>query len=188
MHILLKSLLKEIEENKPVKYQFYCDMDGVLVDLEKGFKAISGGLSPKDYEAKNGEHSFWTLVSKHPNFWINLEPLPDAKILWNYIKDNFKNPAPVILSAGDEEKNPTIGIQKEKWIRRHIDSNVQVIIADKGINKPNSIIASPVGTIHILLDDTQENIDAWKNSGDSRVGLPHKNAAASIKLIQGIIS
>ena len=163
-------------------------MDGVLVNMDKGFKDISGGLSPKDYEAKNGKHSFWTLVSKYPNFWINLEPLPDAKILWNYIKNNFKNPAPVILSAGDEQKNPTIGIQKEKWIRRHIDSKVQVIIADKGINKPNYIIASPVSTIHILLDDTQENIDAWKNSGDNRVGLPHKNAAESIKLIQDIIS
>lgn len=188
MHILLKSLLKEVEEENSVKYQFYCDMDGVLVDMNGGFKKISGGLLPKEYEAKNGKNSFWKIVNQHPNFWIELEPLPDAKVLWSYIKDNFKMPLPIILSAGDEEKNPTIGVQKEKWVRMHIDSSVGVIIADKGIRKSNYILPSPVGTVHILLDDMKENIDAWKNSGTGRVGLRHKNAAESIKLIQSIIS
>ena len=41
MHILLKSLLKEVEEENSVKYQFYCDMDGVLVNMDKGFKDLS---------------------------------------------------------------------------------------------------------------------------------------------------
>ena len=57
MHILLKALLKEVEEKSPLKYQFYCDMDGVLVNLDKGFKAVSGGLSPQEYEAEHIENS-----------------------------------------------------------------------------------------------------------------------------------
>ena len=100
MHILLKSLLKEAEEQSPLKYQFYCDMDGVLVDMDGGFKKISGGMLPKEYEAKNGKNSFWAIVNQHPNFWVDLEPLPDAKVLWSYIRGNFKNPQPVVLSAG----------------------------------------------------------------------------------------
>lgn len=188
MHILLKSLLKEVEqqEQTPLKYQFYCDMDGVLVDMDGGFKKISGGMLPREYEAKNGKNSFWTIVNKHPNFWIELEPLPDAKILWDYIKNNFKDPLPVILSAG---QGPRIIEQKTAWIRKHIDASVKVIIATSGVNKPQYIVNGTASNLtHILLDDTDKNIAAWESSGKSRIALLHKNAADSIKLIQSIIS
>lgn len=186
MHILLKSLLKEVEEQNPLKYQFYCDMDGVLVDMDGGFKKISGGMLPKEYEAKNGKNSFWKLVNKYPSFWIDLDPLPDAKVLWDYIRDNFKNPAPVILSAGQGDR---IKEQKTAWIRKHIDPSVRVIIASSGINKPQYIInGTDTNTTHMLLDDTDKNITAWENSGDKRIAFLHKNAADSIKFIQSIIS
>lgn len=186
MHILLKSLLKEVEEQNPLKYQFYCDMDGVLVDMDGGFKKISGGLLPKEYEAKNGKNSFWTLVNQYPNFWIDLEPLPDAKILWDYIRDNFKNPPPVVLSAGQGTR---IKEQKTAWIRKHIDPSVRVIIATSGVNKPQYIInGATTNLTHILLDDTNKNITAWENSGKGRIALLHRNAADSINLIQSIIS
>ncbi len=186
MHILLKSLIKEAEQQDSIKYQCYVDMDGVLVDMDGGFKKISDGLSPREYEAKNGKNSFWTIVNKYPNFWIDLEPLPDAKILWSYIRSNFKNPQPVVLSAGQGSR---IKEQKTAWIRKHIDPTVQVIIASSGVKKPQYIIngAAPNVT-HILLDDTEKNITAWENSGDARIALLHKNAADSIKLIQSIIS
>lgn len=188
MHILLKSLLKEMKEQEqsPIKYQFYCDMDGVLVDMDGGFKKISGGLLPKEYEEKNGKNSFWTIVNKHPNFWIDLEPLPDSKVLWDYIKDNFKDPLPVVLSAGQGNR---ITEQKTAWIRKHIDPRVRVIIASSGVNKSKYIInGSDTGVTHILLDDMDKNITAWENSGKNRIALLHKNAADSIKLIQSIIS
>lgn len=161
-------------------------MDGVLVDMDGGFKKISGGLLPREYEAKNGKNSFWTIVNKHPNFWIDLEPLPDAKVLWSYIRSNFKNPQPVVLSAGQGSR---IKEQKTAWIRTHIDPTVQVIIASSGVKKPQYIInGSAPNTTHILLDDTAKNITAWENSGEGRIALLHKNAADSIKLIQSIIS
>lgn len=186
MHILLKNILKEVEETDPLKYQFYCDMDGVLVDMDGGFKKISGGLSPKDYETKNGKNSFWKIVNQYPNFWIELEPLPDAKVLWDYIKETFEDPLPVVLSAGQGDR---IKEQKTAWIRKHIDPSVQVIIAASGIRKPQYVIGGTDPNItHILLDDTDKNITAWENSGDKRIALLHKNAADSIKLIKSIIS
>ena len=130
MHILLKNVLKEVEEKSPLQVQFYCDMDGVLVNLDKGFKAVSGGLSPKEYEDKNGKNTFWKVVNKYPTFWLDLEPMPDANTLWDFISDNFKNPAPVILSAGQGNR---ITEQKTAWIRKHIDPNVKVIIATSGV-------------------------------------------------------
>ena len=179
MSILLKKLLKEVQKESSLKYQFYCDMDGVLVNLDKGFKAISGGLSPQEYEAKNGPNTFWNVVNKNPNFWIELEPLPDAKVLWDYIRENFKDPVPVVLSAGQGSK---IKEQKTAWIRKHIDQSVQVIIASSGVSKPQYIINRPgVKLTHILLDDTSKNIDVWDNVDMHRIGILHKNAADSIR-------
>jgi hypothetical protein len=187
--ILLKNLLKEISENdtsSPLKYQMYVDMDGVLVNLDKGFKAVSGGLSPQDYEAKNGKNTFWKVVNKNPNFWIELEPLPDAKVLWDYIKDTFKDPPAVVLSAGQGNK---IKEQKTAWIRKHVDPSAQVIIATAGVKKPQYIIDRPdVKLTHILLDDTDKNITAWENSGENRIAILHKDAASSINKIKQIVS
>ena len=39
--IKLKELLEEIENNK---YTIYCDLDGVLVDFDKGYKDLTGKL------------------------------------------------------------------------------------------------------------------------------------------------
>ena len=104
-------------------------MDGVLVDMDAGFMELSDGLTPKEYEEKNGKSSFWKLISSKPTFWIDLKPMPDAKILWDFIKESFNNPPPVILSAG---QGSSIVQQKTAWIRKHIDPTVKVIIASAG--------------------------------------------------------
>lgn len=187
MHILLKHLLKEeMEGNEnPLQVQCYVDMDGVLADMEKGFKELSGGLSPKEYEVKNGKGSFWKLIASKPTFWTELEPMPDAKILWDYIKKNFKNPQPVLLSAGQGAK---IIQQKTEWAHKHIDPNVKVIIASAGIKKPEYIIPHTGKRVtHVLVDDTQKNIDAWDNPSIHRVAIKHKDAASSIVKLKTFI-
>lgn len=194
MSLLLKNILKEIEEESPLKIQIYCDMDGVLVDMDKGFKAISGGLNPKEYEAKHGKNTFWKVVDqidpetgkrKYPNFWLDLEPLPDAKVLWNFIKTNFKSPPPVILSAG---QGADLASQKAQWIKKHIDSSVKVIISQSGIQKPNHIIEYPNERVtHVLVDDTDKNITAWNDQQKHRIAILHKDAADSINQLKNFI-
>ena len=189
MSILLKELLKEIEETSPLQVQIYLDMDGVLVDMEEGFKKISGGLTPKQYEAKHGKASFWKVINqkdpatrqlKYPNFWLDLAPMPGGAELWAYIKENFTTPRPVILSAG---QGASLAQQKTAWIRKHIDPNVKVIIADAGVRKPNYIIQYPQGqrVTHVLVDDAQKNINAWNNDAKHQVAILHTDAGSSIK-------
>lgn len=187
MHILLKTILKEIEEpteETPLKVQIYCDMDGVLVDLDKGFKKVSGGLSPEEYEKKNGKGSFWKIVNKHPNFWIDLEPKADAKILWEFIKENFKDPAPVLLSAGQGSR---ITQQKTQWIHKHIDASAKVIIAPSGVKKKEYIIQTPSKCTHVLVDDTPKNIEAWNDENFDRIAILHKDAAKSIEQLKSFL-
>lgn len=186
MHILLKDLLKEEENSEnPLKIQLYVDMDGVLVDMEAGFKELSGGLTPKEYEAKNGKNSFWKVIAKNPNFWIDLKPMPDAGILWDFIKDSFTNPRPVILSAG---QGTSIVQQKTAWIRKHIDPTVKVIIASSGTKKPEYVLSTAGRVTHVLLDDTQKNIDVWDNVNLHRIAIHHTNAANSIKELQTFVN
>jgi len=179
MHILLKDLLKE--EESALQIQCYVDMDGVLVDMEAGFMELSGGLTPKEYEAKNGKSSFWKLIASKPNFWIDLKPMPDAKILWDFIKENFTNPPPVILSAGQGSSNVQ---QKTAWIIKHIDPTVKVIIASAGSKKPEYVLKTPGRVTHVLLDDTQKNINVWDNVAYHRIAILHTDASSSIKKLQ----
>jgi hypothetical protein len=187
MHILLKDLLKEIDEEAEsvLKIQCYVDMDGVLADMDKGFKELSNGLSPSEYEAKNGKNSFWKLIAKKPNFWLELEPMPDAKILWNFIKENFTDPVPVILTAG---QGTGLKEQKTQWAHTHIDPSVKVIIASKGTDKPNYILPSTGTVSNLLLDDTQKNIDVWDNVALHRIAIHHTDAASSINKLKPFIN
>jgi hypothetical protein len=203
MHILLKDLLKEEEENSPLKVQIYLDMDGVLVDMENGFKELSDGLSIEDYSKKK---SFWKLIATKPNFWIDLKPMPDARVLWEFIQKNFKDPVPVILSAG---QGNAVESQKEQWIRNNIDSSVEVIIAPSGKDKALSSLNLQGNVSHVLIDDNGpadipadvpkdnkpstgdvkkennkkvDNITAW-NKVPKHIGIHHKNAADTIRIL-----
>lgn len=188
MPILLKDLLKEAEEKdpneNPLKVQIYCDMDGVLVDMEgeydqanpsnsHGFKKLSKGLSPLEYEAKYGKNSFWKLIGQDPNFWINLKPLENAVPLWTFIKFNFRDFYPIILTAG---QGSNLAQQKTAWIRKYIDPTAQVIIAPKGEEKPNYIKPYPGQYVsHILIDDTPKNIKVWNNPSLHRIAIEYKD-------------
>ena len=182
MNISLKELISQPE----LKIQIYCDLDGVLVDMDKGFKAISGGYTPKNFKdapqfagnEQAARKEFWKLIGRHPRFWHDLEPMPDAMVLWKYISETFKTPAPVILSAG---QGANILAGKTHWVRQHISPTVKVILSPGGVKKPLHIIHQE-NTTHILVDDTQKNIDAW-NNGSNQIAILHKNAAESIRLL-----
>jgi len=193
MQILLKDLLKEVTTDvtteSPLKIQIYVDMDGVLADMEKGFMALSNGLSPSEYTNKNGKGSFWKLVNTKKDFWVSLEPMPDAKVLWSFLVENFKDPVPVVLTAG---QGASISTQKNQWMQKHFGPGIKVILASAGPKKPDYIIKTPETdgkyVTHVLVDDTQKNIDAWNNTALHRIAIHHKNAAQSIKALQPFIS
>ena len=194
MQILLKTLLKEVEEKTPLQVQVYVDMDGVLVNMDKGFEAASGGYTPDNLwkspefhgDKKAAKKSFWKIIGRVPNFWINLEPMPDALALWDFVRDNFKNPKPVILSAG---QGADIVAQKTAWIRKHIDPTVKVIIAPAGEKKPEYIFQATPGqrVTHVLVDDTQKNINVWDNEAKHQVAILHTDAASSINQLKAFL-
>jgi hypothetical protein len=42
-------------------------------------------------------------------------------------------------------------------------------------------VTNDPNTIHVLIDDTKKNIEAWNNSGEGKVAMLHTSAAETIR-------
>ena len=147
-------------------YTIYCDMDGVLVDFEKGYRELTGTYS-KDHPDNN---AFWQPISDAGvSYWANLDWMSDGPQLWRYIK-KYK---PYILSAPSQDPSSRVG--KDAWVKTHIPQNqYQRLLlyprAQKQLfSKPDSI----------LIDDNEQSIQEWKAKGG--IGILHTSTANTIK-------
>jgi 5' nucleotidase, deoxy (Pyrimidine), cytosolic type C protein (NT5C) len=180
--IFISTILKEVwdanmlEGDQPVN--IYVDLDGVLVNFDKGFEQISGGVSKEQYINNHGKKSFWELVnSKGVEWWSNLEMMPDANELWNAIKGLNVT----ILTSG-AVKNTGLFAKKGKheWVERHLGS-VPVIVVDSSPMKQFYAKGSPY---NVLIDDLPSNIAEWKAQGGS--AILHTSAKSTLKQLASL--
>lgn len=162
--IKLTELLEEVENDK---YTIYCDLDGVLVDFEKGYEEASGKLM-----ANAGEGAeFWEPIHKMgEKFWADLEWMSDGKKLWKYIKPYN----PIILSAPSQEESSKKG--KESWKENNLP-DVEMILTPARFKQKYATNKSK-----ILIDDMKKNIDQWEEKGGT--GILHTSAADTIKQLK----
>ena len=145
------------------KYKIYCDMDGVLVDFNKGYFELTG--HQLDGIHRTDTH-FWDPINEAGyEFWINLEWMPDGKELWSYIEKY----TPELLSA--PSRQPDSRIAKNDWVKRELPG-VHLILRSA---KHKKDFASPTS---ILIDDRVDNIADWVSTGG--IGILHKNAEDTI--------
>lgn len=146
-------------------YRIYCDMDGVLVDFEKGYRELTGTYSKNHPDNK----AFWQPISDAgASFWANLDWMPDGEELWRYIK-KYK---PNILSAPSQDPSSRVG--KEAWVKMHLKNSYNKLYLYSRANK--KLFA---GENRILIDDMQQTIDEWNAAGG--IGIHHTSAANTIK-------
>jgi len=161
--IKLTELLEEVENNK---YTIYCDMDGVLVDFDEGYKDMTGKY-PK--EAGDGPE-FWEPIHKAgASFWIKLKWMLDGKTLWNYISKYN----PILLSAPSKEESSKIG--KRVWKKNNLP-DVKLILTPARFKQKYS------GENKILIDDREDNIQQWRDKDG--IGILHTSAADTIKQLK----
>lgn len=147
----------------------YLDMDGVLVNLMKGAEKVHG--KPLDQVPKPMK---WDKISQVENFWKDLEWMPGAKKLWNFLKPY----APSIMSAyARSEPNSAKG--KEEWLKKNVEpmsrgrinlvmrSDKQRFARDGRTQMPN-----------ILVDDHAKNIREWEAKGG--IGIHHTSVERTI--------
>lgn len=164
--ILLNKILESVLSKN--KYELYCDMDGVLVNFEKGYEDLTS-KNIKDQHIK-GDEDFWEPIKNAGSkFWSNLEWMPDGKQLWNYIKKYN----PELLTAPSREESSRIG--KQEWVDKHIPGTS--IIFKKAQNKKD--LANPNT---ILIDDRKDNIDKWIEAGG--IGIHHTSTSSTLKKLK----
>jgi hypothetical protein len=163
--IKLTDLLKEVEEQK---YTIYCDMDGVIVDFDQGYKDLTGMTT--DEANSNGNKVFWDPIKQAgAGFWIRLKWMSDGHQLWDYISPYN----PTLLSAPSKEESSKIG--KRVWVKRNLPGA-------KLILRPASQKQQFSGENQILIDDRVDNIEQWKSKGG--IGILHTSASDTIKQLK----
>mgnify|MGYP000689697843 FL=1 len=166
--------LREDEE----EYKIYVDMDGVVADFDKRFKDLSG-MSPSDYEAKNGKNAFWDFIDvKHKlAFWVGIPPMSDAQSLMDYVsKHDYE-----MLTAPSIKKESLMG--KGLWIRNWAKKGL--FPSKPKVNyKPAKNKHHFAAPNHILIDDKQSTIDSWNAAGG--IGILHTSAGNTINQLKKI--
>ncbi len=145
------------------KYKIYCDMDGVLVDFDKGYFKLTGHRL--DGEHRSDDH-FWDPINAAGyDFWINLEWSNDGKRLWSYI-EKYK---PELLSA--PSRQPDSRVAKHDWVKRELPGTHLILRSakhKKDFACPNCI----------LIDDRIDNIQGWRDAGG--IGIHHVSTKHTI--------
>jgi hypothetical protein len=153
--------------------QIYCDMDGVVADFTK-FTTDLLGTKFKD--------EYWDDLPL--DMFLQLPPMPDAHILWKYIKP-FQ---PFMLTAVPRESRGPIakraGKDKTRWMMKQfkLPSDKMRIVLRK--NKRNFAMDGRDKRPNILIDDHKGNIREWESAGG--IGVHHINANSTINDLKKI--
>jgi len=98
------------------KYKIYCDLDGCLVNFEKGVQTLlNTGSSNLD------KRTMWDSISQVPNWFDKLEWTMDGRRLWYTIK--HLNPD-ILTGVPDIESSR---IDKFNWCKRELGLDDQIV-------------------------------------------------------------
>jgi hypothetical protein len=145
--------------------QLFVDMDGVLADFDSGYEEAFG-IRPSIH----ADNVDWELVRQHPNFYLNLPPMPDFKQLWSFIAP-FK---PIVLT-GVPRSAAEAPANKEAWVRRWLgDTEIRTCRSSE-----KCLHAKPGD---ILIDDWEKYRHKWEKAGG--IWITHTSAVFTIAILK----
>lgn len=156
----------------------YVDLDGVLVDFDKGVSNITNGIGRDEYIKTYSVSLLWEKINMFgSDWWAHLPWMGDGKILWDWIKN--KNCC--VLTSCSARNTGVKAIEgKTKWIHMNLGS-IKNIIVDSWDMKQN--YATPTD---ILIDDALRNINQWKDKGG--IGILHTDSLSTIEQLKTILN
>lgn len=152
-----------------VNYEIFCDMDGVIVDFENGYKKLTG----RDLNGQFfNDSEFWDPINNAgKSFWVNLEWSSDGQYLWDFIKGY----EPKLLSAPSRDPDSVVG--KHEWVEKELPG-VPLLLRYAKYKKDFA------GPHNILIDDRLDNIQGWIGSGG--IGIHHVNSKDTIDQLKSL--
>lgn len=128
-----------------------CDLDGVLVDFERGFEMFYG-MHPHSLS----EPEMWKYIDENADHWHDLPAMPGALKLWAKIAPYNAR----IITGCPKTGYNAAATGKRHWIARELGKHVPVITClsrDKQHHMQNEG--------DILIDDMAKNIKRWNDAG-----------------------
>lgn len=186
-------------------YNIFCDMDGVLVDFEKGviekMNSELGSDNPKlpkyankvieqlgrNYitrddikkysqgKSKAATKYMYVLVHDDEEFWANLPWMKGGKQLWARIRS--LNPM-ILTSPMDKRGKNESMLGKSRWVERNLGISPDRIIF---AHSKWDYALDEDGKPNILIDDFSSKVDPWSDSGG--IGILHTSAENTIKIL-----
>ncbi len=160
---------------------FYCDMDGVLVDLLLGYRQITGVCLT---EVNNMGDEKWLPILPVPKFWQTLPKLDDADELVDFLAANIPVEKLHVLSARMELFNDC-DVEKLKWLAKNTPKmpiyNANIVDRDE----KQLYAVSQDGQPNVLIDDYHKNIKEWNAAGG--IGIQHTDTQSTIQALQNIL-
>ena len=151
------------EEELPT---IFCDMDEVLVAFRSGAEKVIGMPFP---DADKEER--WNAINQTKGFWANLNWMPGAKRLWDFISKYDTE----ILSAYSN-RDPSSRTGKLKWLSKN--TKIKRGKINLVMRSDKQKYATTNGKPNILIDDYIKNINEWEAKGG--IGIHHTNVSKSI--------
>ena len=153
--------------------QIYCDMDGVLADFDNGIKDMIGGkFSDKRWDELPDD------------FFLQLEPMPDAQKLWDFIGKYD----PFILTATPRSERGPIAARatedKTRFMKRWFGVGANRMYPVMRADKMRFAKDGRDGRPNLLIDDHIKNIQQFKSAGG--IGVHHKSASKTISELKDI--
>lgn len=138
---------------------YYFDMDGVIADWVSAYEAVAP-MPLEDFNALSREErevfkrDFFTY-----EFFRNMPVLEKGmKLLRDFIDGGA---VVTILSATGRVNKEEVMCAKLEWVKEHLGDSIVVEFVDKVEQK--HLKMNPDYSIHVLIDDRQQAIDAWKD-------------------------
>ena len=159
--------------------KIYFDMDGVLANFDKGVVELGHGtLITQENTTPEADKALWDAVRSVDYFFDRLEPMENAKKLFNLVYDKYGDKCEILTAIPKPNKNILhAGEDKTSWVRRELSKDIVVNVVYKA-DKKNYCH----GESYILIDDYSKNIKEWKEFGGT--GILHKDAESTIKELE----
>ena len=162
----MKTLTEVMKASKDDLPAIYCDMDEVLCAFLKGAKKAIGGDFPSEDKDKR-----WKLISQTKDFWANLDWMPGAERLHDFIT---RYDAYILSAYSNRDRNSKVG--KMKWLKKNTKfkrANIHLVMRSE-----KQIYAMTDGKPNVLIDDYMKNIKEWEAKGG--IGIHHTNVGKTI--------
>jgi len=158
---------------------FYCDLDGVLADFNKGV-AQELGRPTSEIVGPDGrldKTKYRPIILDNENFWKNLPPMPGADKLWSFLEqfDTYVLSAYANWDAMNSKKGKLLWCDRF-GIRRN---RVKLVLR----SEKKHYAVSPGGP-NVLIDDFAKNINEWREAGG--IGILHTGAVSTIAKIRSL--